>query len=123
MRFGTAMGLEEITSLGAFILIPIFWSLGIMDTALSIALLVVPMPLTALAMILRRLDPVGNSSKYKVLMTLAWGLIVVTLLGAGIASFVHWSYAIPICISILVGFPLLVRIVHPWGCKSLDASY
>jgi 4-hydroxybenzoate polyprenyltransferase len=123
MRFGTAMGLEEITSLGAFILIPIFWSLGIMDTALSIALLAVPMPLTALAMILRRLDPVGNSSKYKVLMTLAWGIIVVTLLGAGIASFVHWSYAIPICISVLVGFPLLVRIVHPWGCKSLDASY
>lgn len=123
LRFGTAMGLEEITSLGAFILIPIFWSLGIMDTALSVALLAVPMPLTALAMILRRLDPVGNSSKYKVLMTLAWGLIVVTLLGAGIASFVHWSYAVPICISVLAGFPLLVRIVHPWGCKSLDASY
>ena len=123
LRFGTAMGLEEITSLGAFIPIPIFWSLGIMDTALSVALLAAPMPLTALAMILRRLDPVRNSSKYKVLMTLAWGLIVVTLLGAGIASFVHWSLAIPICISVLVVFPLLVRIVHPWGCKSLDASY
>lgn len=123
LRFGTAMGLEETTSLGAFVLVPIFWWLGILDTTLSVALLSVPMPLTALAMILRRIDPVKNSSTYKVLMTLAWGIIVVTLLGAGLASFVHWSIAVLVCVAVLAVFPLLVRIVHPWGCKSLSAAY
>jgi hypothetical protein len=123
LRFGTAIVLEEITSMGAFLLVPIFWSLGILDTSLSVALLAVPMPLTALAMVIRRIDPVRNSSKYKVLMTLSWGLIVIILLGAGIASFVHWSLAILICVCVLAGFPLLVRIVHPWGCKSISASY
>lgn len=123
VRFGTAIGLEEVTSLGAFILVPIFWSLGILDTAVSVALLAVPMPLTALAMILRRIDPVRNNSKYKLLMTLAWALIVATLLGAGLATFVHWSIAALICIIVLTGFLLLVTIVHPWGCKSVSASY
>jgi hypothetical protein len=123
MRFGIAMGLEEITSLGAFILIPVFWSLNIMNANLSIALLALPMPLTLLALILRRLEPVGNSSKYKVLMTLSWGLIVVILLGTGLTTFMHWIPAALICIAALTGFPLLVKIVHPWGCKSLNASY
>ena len=122
LRFGTAIVLEEITSMGAFLLVPIFWSLGILDTSLSVTLLAVPMPLTALAMVIRRIDPVGNSSKYKVLMTLAWALIVVTLLGAGIASFVHWSVAVLVSLIVLAVFPLLVRVVHPWGSKSLSAS-
>jgi 1,4-dihydroxy-2-naphthoate octaprenyltransferase len=123
VRFGTAMGLEEITSLGAFVLVPLFWLFGVFDPALSIALLALPFPLTALALVLRRMDPLGNSSKYKVLMTLAWGLIVVTLFGAGLAASVHWGFAVLACIAVLAGFPLLVRIVHPWGAKSLSASY
>jgi hypothetical protein len=123
LRFGTAMTLEEITSLGAFILVPVFWSLGVMDASVSIALLALPMPLTALAMILRRVDPIGYSSKYKVLMTLSWGLIVVILLGAGTATYMHWGFAAIVCVAVLAGFPLIVKVVHPWGSKSLSASY
>jgi len=123
LKFGAAMRLEEITSLGAFILVPVFWSLGTMDSAVSIALLALPMPLTFLAMVLRRLDPIKNNSKYKVLMTLSWALIVIVLLGAGLAAFVDWGLAAALCIAVLAGFPLLVRIVHPWGSKALSASY
>jgi 4-hydroxybenzoate polyprenyltransferase len=123
LKFKTAMYLEAITALGAFLLVPIFWYLGVFDAALSIALLALPMPLTALAMILRTRDPVKNSSIYKVLMTLSWILIVVTLLGYGLASVVPWVFAALACVVTLAGFPLLVRIVHPWGAKSLNARY
>ncbi len=123
LKFKTAMYLEAVTALGAFILVPVFWYLGVFDAAFSIALLALPLPLTALAMIIRLKDPIRNSSPYKVLMTLSWILIVVTLLGYGLASLIPWGFAALVCIATLAGFPLLVRIVHPWGAKSLSAPY
>jgi len=123
LKAKSAMALEAITALGAFILVPVFWHLGIFDAAISIALLTLPLPLTALAMILRFMDPVNNSSKYKMLMTLAWILIAVILFGVGLASLLPWGLVVLTCIVILAGFPLLVRIVHPWGCKSLKGRY
>jgi len=123
LKFKTAMYLEALTALGAFILVPIFWHLDVFDASFSIALLALPMPLTALAMILRMKDPIRNSSIYKIFMTLSWILIVVTLLGYGLASVIPWGLASLICVFCLVGFPLLVRIVHPWGAKSLNARY
>jgi 4-hydroxybenzoate polyprenyltransferase len=123
LKLKTAMYLEAIAALGSFILVPIFWYLGIFDAAFSIALLALPLPLTALAMILRTKDPVKNSSIYKVFMTLSWILIVVTLFGYGLASLVPWGFAALVCVISLVGFPLLVRAVHPWGAKSLNARY
>lgn len=123
LKFRTAMYLEELTSLGAFILVPIFWYLGVFDTALSIGLLALPLPLTASAMILRMKDPIKNSSKYKVLMTLSWILIVVMFLGVELASIINPGFAILACVVSLAGFPLLVRIVHPWGAKSLSGHY
>jgi 1,4-dihydroxy-2-naphthoate octaprenyltransferase len=122
LRFRNAMTLEEVTSLGAFVLVPILWSLGVFNTTLSVGLLALPMTCTALAVILREKDPVANSSKYKVLMTLAWGLIVVLLFGVGMANHVHYGYALLASIVVLAGFPLLVRIVHPWGSKSLSSQ-
>ena len=123
LSFKTAMHLEELTSLGAFILIPIFWYLGVFTAAISIALLALPLPLTAAAMILRMKDPIKNSSKYKAMMTLSWIFIVVILLGAGLATVVSPGYAVLACAVSLAGFPLLVRIVHPWGSKSLNGRY
>jgi len=123
LKFKTAMYLEALTALGAFILVPIFWYQGVFEAAFSITLLALPLPLTALAMILRMKDPIKNSSIYKVFMTLSWILIVVTLLGYGLASVIPWGLASLICVICLVGFPLLVRIVHPWGAKSLNARY
>lgn len=123
LKFKTAMYMEAITALGAFILVPVFWLLGVFDAAFSIALLALPMPLTALAMIIRMKDPRKNSSSYKVLMTLSWILIVVTLLGYGLSNLIPWGFASLVCIVTLAGFPLLVRVVHPWGAKSLNARY
>jgi len=123
LKFKTAMYLEAIAALGSFILVPIFWYLGVFDAALSIALLALPLPLTALAMILRTKDLVKNSSIYKVSMTLSWILIVLTLFGYGLASLIPWGFAALVCVISLVGFPLLVRVVHPWGAKSLNARY
>lgn len=123
LKFRTAMHLEELTSLGAFILVPIFWHLGVFNAALSIGLLALPLPLTASAMILRMKDPIENSSKYKVLMTLSWILIIVIFLGVGLASIVNLGFAVLACVVLLAGFPFLVRIVHPWGAKSLSSRY
>jgi len=123
LKFKTAMYLEAIAALGSFILVPIFWYLGVFDAALSIALLALPLPLTALAMILRTKDLVKNSSIYKVSMTLSWILIVITLFGYGLSSLIPWGFAALVCVISLVGFPLLVRVVHPWGAKSLNARY
>jgi 4-hydroxybenzoate polyprenyltransferase len=123
LKFKTAMYLEAIAALGSFILVPIFWYLGVFDAALSIALLALPLPLTALAMILRTKDLVKNSSIYKVSMTLSWILIVLTLFGYGLSSLIPWGFAALVCVISLVGFPLLVRVVHPWGAKSLNARY
>ena len=123
VKFKTAMYLEELTSLGAFILVPVFWHLGVFNAALSISLLALPLPLTALAVILRMKDPVKNSSIYKVFMTLSWIFIVVILLGMGLSSLVNPGLAALACIISLAGFPLLVKIVHPWGAKSLSSRY
>ncbi len=123
LKFKTAMHLEELTSLGTFILVPILWYLDVFEAPLAIALLALPFPLTALALILRIKDPLRNSAKYKVFMTLSWILIVVTLFGFGLATVMTPGFAVLICIISLAGFPLLVKIVHPWGAKSLSSSY
>ena len=118
LKLRTALALEDITSLGAFVLVPVFWHLGIFDTALSIGLLALPLPLAVLAMILRIKDPLKNSTQYKVLTTLSWILIVALFFGVALASAVHWGFALLACIAFLTGFPILTKIVHPWGCKS-----
>jgi len=123
LKTKTAMALEVATAVGAFILVPVCWHLGAFPTPISIALLALPLPLTALAMILRFIDPVKNSSKYKILMTLAWILIVIILFGYGLTTLLPWGLTALICIVVLAGFPILVRIVHPWGSKSLKGRY
>lgn len=123
LKADNAMALEAATALGAFVLVPVFWHLGAFDTVISISLLALPLPLTALATILRFVNPVKNSSKYKVLMTLAWILIVVELLGYGLVNFLPLGLVALTCIVVLAGFPILVRIVHPWGAKSLKGGY
>jgi len=121
LKFRNAMALEDITSLSAFALVPVFWHLGIFDTALSIALLAAPLPLVFLAIIQRIKDPLRNSAQYKMLTTLSWILIVAIFLGFALAGTVHWGFAVLVCTALMAGFLLLVKVVHPWGCKSLSA--
>ena len=121
LKFRNAMALEDITSLGAFALVPVFWHLAIFDTALSIALLAVPLPLVVLAMLQRLRNPLKNSPQYKVLTTLSWIMIVVVFLGYALAGSVHLGFSLLVCTALMAGFPLLVKVVHPWGCKSLSS--
>lgn len=123
MKFRNAMHIEAMTSLGGFVLVPIFWHLGVFAAPLSIALLAVPLPLTALAVLVRYQHPVKNSSVYKILMTVAWISIVLVFLGSALTSFVYYSVAVLICLLFLFGFPLMVKLVHPWGSKSLGGRY
>src|SRR4030042_5948668 len=53
MRVKTALALEAVATLGAFCLIPIFWYLGIFDTAISVALLALPLPFTVWSIVTR----------------------------------------------------------------------
>jgi hypothetical protein len=119
LKFRNAMTLEDITSLGAFILVPIFWHSGIFDATLSIGLLTLPLPLAVAAIIMRIRNPIEYSSHYKLLTTLSWIFIVVIFFGFALASAVPLGYAVLACIIVLAGFPILTRIVHPWGCKSI----
>ncbi len=123
LNFRSAMTVEEVTALATFLLVPILWGLGVFGTTLSVSLLALPMTCTIMAVFLRERDAVANSSRYKMLMTLSWALIVVLLFAVGLAQHVHYGYSIAASLALLAGFPLLVRIVHPWGSKSLSSQY
>ncbi len=118
LKVGTATALEGITTLGAFILVPIFWHLGIFDMALSVALLSLPLPFAVLAIAMRIKDPVKNGETSVWLLGLAWVFVILSLLAVALASVIHWGFAVLSCILFLLVFSLFVRIVHPWGCKS-----
>jgi len=118
LKVRTATALEGITTLGAFALVPIFWHLGIFDMALSVALLALPLPLSVLAIAMRIKDPVKNGETSVWLLGLAWVFVILSLLAVALAGAVHWGYAVLSCALFLLVFSLLVRIVHPWGCKA-----
>ena len=118
LKVKTATALEATTTLGAFTLVPIFWHLGIFDMALSVALLALPLPLSVLAIAMRIKDPVKNGETSVWLLGLAWVFVILSLLAVALAGAVHWGYAVLSCALFLLVFSLLVRIVHPWGCKA-----
>ena len=123
MRYREAMSLEAFTAILPFVLVLIFWYQDIFDATLSIGLLAGPLPLTIIAVFIRARHPVKNGAKHKTLMTLAWIFISVLLLGIGLSNHLPLGFAISACILFLAGFPLLVRIVHPWGSKSIQGQY
>ena len=114
----TATALEAIGTLGAYVLVPIFWYLGIFDSALSIVLLCLPFPLSVAGLLLRIRDPERNGERSVWLLGTAWILIIISLLAVAVASLVHWSFAVLICAIFVLVFSSLVRFVHPWGCKA-----
>jgi predicted membrane channel-forming protein YqfA (hemolysin III family) len=109
--------------LGAFILVPIFWHLGVFDAALSIGLLALPLPLTVLCAILRVKDPVENSQKCALFMTMAWVLIGLMLLAVGLTDHIHWSLVSLACFVFPIGAILLTRAMHPFGLKAVTAPW
>jgi len=123
LKVKTAMALEAITTLGAFILVPIFWRLGIFDSALSIGLLAAALPPTVIAIGTRMKDPVKNGPKCLVFMTMAGVSIGLVLFSVALASLVHWGFAVLACIVYLIGFIPLFATIHPFGRKALIAPW
>jgi len=119
----SAMALEAITTLAAFILVPIFWHLGIFDMALSIVLLTLPLALTVLATVLRMKDPVNNSPKCMLFMGMAWIFMVLALFVVALTGFIHWGFAILACIVFVVGFIVMLRVIHPFGAKAMATPW
>lgn len=122
LKIKTAMIIEAVMLLGSFVLIPIFWHLQIFDSVLSIALLAVTLPLTILGLILRIKDPINNSARCNKPLGLAWIFIILILFATSVSSLIHWSLAILACFVFIIGFPLLVKAIHPWGSKGLSGQ-
>lgn len=115
LKVKTAMIIEAITSLGTFILVPIFWHFEIFDASLSIGLLTLPLVFTVLVIVLRMKDPVANGPKCMILMTMAWISIVLILLGVALTSLIHWGYSILICLAFIIVSLILIRTIYPFG--------
>jgi 4-hydroxybenzoate polyprenyltransferase len=115
LKVKTAVALEAIVGLGAFILIPIFWYLGIFDMPLSVALLTLPLAFMILTVVFRAKDPVGNTRKCERFAGMAWAFISLVFFAVALASVIHWAFAILLSIVFLIGFRLLLRYVHPFG--------
>lgn len=123
MKVKTALALEAIATLGAFCLIPVFWHLGIFDTALSVALLGLPLPFTVWSIVIRLGKPIENVQKGVMFMTMSWALIILCFFAVALATLIPWGFAILACIVFLIIFALLLRTVHPFALKAITAPW
>jgi len=115
LKVRTAIALERIVGLEAFILIPIFWYLGIFEMPLSVALLTLPLAFMILTVVFRIKDPVGNTRKCEQFMGMVYSFTILVFFAVALASVIHWAFAILLSIVFLIGFRLLLRYVHPFG--------
>lgn len=119
LKIKTAMAIEAVMLLGSFVLVPVFWHFQFFDSVLSIALLAVTLPLTIMGLFLRIKAPLNNSPRCNKFLGLAWIFIILILFATSVSSLIHWGFAILACLVFIIGFPLLVKAIHPWGCKGL----
>lgn len=118
LKLKTAVALEAIAGLGAFILIPIYWHLGIFDMPLSVALLTLPLIFMILAVVFRIKDPIGNYRKCEQFMGMSVLFMVFSFLGVALAGSLHWAYIILAFIFFTAVFGLLQRAVRPFGASA-----
>lgn len=123
LKFETAKAIEAIATLGAFILVPIFWYLGIFGMPLSLGLLTAPLALTVVAIILRTKAPVNNGLKCVVCYTMAWIFIMLSLLAAAITTLTQWGFAILACIFVLIVALALFRTIKSFGLKAVATPW
>lgn len=123
MRVKTTLALEAFATLGAFCLVPIFWYLGIFDTAFSVALLALPLPFTIWSIVIRIKKPIENVQKGVMFMTISWALIILCFFAVSLATLIPWGFAILACIVFLIVFTLLLRTVHPFAFKAISAPW
>jgi len=123
LKVKTAMVLEAVTILGAFVLVPIFWHLGIFDAALSIGLLAAAFPTAVFAIAMRVKDPVKNAPKCLVFTIMAGVDIGLVLFGVAVTSYIHWGFAVLACIVYLIVFIPLFRTIEPFGRMSVTTPW
>jgi 4-hydroxybenzoate polyprenyltransferase len=113
----SVVAIEAVVGLGAFILIPIFWHLGIFDMALAISLLTLPLTFMILTVVLRISDPVRNTRKCEQFAGMTLMFSILSFFAVGLTSVLHWNWGFSAlaCIAIIVWFNLLTRYVHPFG--------
>jgi len=123
LKVKTAMALEAVTILGGFVLVPIFWHLGIFGAPLSIGLLAAAFPTAAFAIAMRVRDPVKNSPKCLVFTIMAGVDIGMVLFGVAVTHYIHWGFAVLACIVYLIVFIPLFRSVEPYGRMAVTAPW
>jgi len=125
LKVGTAVALEAVTMLGAFILVPVFWHLDIFSATIAIGLLALPLPVTAIGVILRIKEPVRYSKECTLVLTLAWQLIMLVLLATALTGVFqwHWGFVILTCIAFMFVLLLLLRTIQPFRRETLISPW
>jgi len=116
-KLKTAIALEAIAGFAAFILVTIFWYLGIFDKTLSIALLSLPLIFTVLTVAFRMRDPLRNAQRCVELAGMAALTAMLSYFSVAFISVLHWhwGYSVLACIVFLTGFGLLFKQIRPYG--------
>jgi 4-hydroxybenzoate polyprenyltransferase len=117
VKFKTAMALEAIAGLAAFILVAVFWHLDIFPVVLSLALLGLSLPFTLLTVLFRIKSRIGNAQKCVGFAGVAALLATLSFFSVALTNVLdwHWGYAIIASIGFLTVFGLLCKQIHPFG--------
>jgi len=117
VKLKTAMALEAISGLTAFVLVGIFWHLDIFPVVLSIALLGLSLPFTLLTVAFRMKSRIGNAQRCVELAGVAALLATLSFFFVALVSVLHWhwGYATIVSIGFLIGFGLLCKQIRPFG--------
>ena len=125
LKVKPAIALEAIFTLAAFILIPIFWSLDIFDTAIAIGLFAVPLAFTIAGIIMRIKDPIANDNARSMqLLGMVLVFLMFALFGVALDVYMHWGWAILITFMYMLLSMVGVKLFPPCkrGCKCMGGN-
>lgn len=117
VKLKTAMALEAIAGLTAFILVAIFWHLDIFPMVLSIALLVLALPFTVLTVLFRIKNRIQNARRCVEFAGVAALLATLSFFSVALTDVLdwHWGYVILANIAFLIGFAVFLKQIRPYG--------
>ena len=110
-----AVAMEVFAGLGAFILLPIYWRLGIFENALLIPLVTLPLLCMILIVVFRIKDPLENQDKCVKLMAMTNVFIIFSFLGVAFVNVLHWAFLILVFFLFMTVFFVLERAIRPVG--------
>jgi len=113
----TAVAMETVLGLGAFILVPVYWHLGIFGRELSISLLTLPLAFMVLTAVFRIKNPLTNTYRCGQLMSMNCLFIVFSFLGVALADLMHWGFIVLVFVFFIAVFSVLQRVTRPFGAS------